>query len=1158
MQWVLGIKLRPAVATAGPGVEIVLSDGKSRHKAEVPVPDLEVSRHDHEEIRWYLEEYREFPSDPAPVIGTRCSARLVELGELLFRALFEFSEETGTLWRQAKARVRDLRVEVDAGLDAVVSVPFELLREPREPALSLTARSFVHVWSPGNDAAEGQTPIRQGPIRILLAICRPRHDRDVPFRSVAGRLIRSAERRPDVRIKVLRPPTYEQLKCTLQAAKNRGEPFHIVHFDGHGLFSNAGGATPQGFAVFEDPGSTDNCRLVTGGQLGGLLTATGVFALTLNACGSDRIDRNGAHAADPVPGPESAPQQLHSFGSLARNALRSGLGAVVAMRYDVYVSAAATFVSALYERLVEGAELAEAVTSARRDLAASTGPGPRTDEWLVPVVYERSPVRLFDATHHAAGDGQSALPDPVAHPLDTPLPVPPDIGCVGRDDVIITVDRVFDGVRPVLLQGPVGSGKTTTAADFARWYRRTAGVWGPVVFTSLRTTACAGLDDTRRRLDGLTPTPPGGASPASALWVWDDVESAATWSGAERARLAGLLAELSGGPVRVLLIATDGAPWLPGRIERVVLGSLSIAERTEFAELALGSHAPGLPESVVRFSQGNPLVLQALCRQLPDAERIGGVEAWLEALHAGTGRPLEPGEGAPTLAGTVASLRTVFDEQEQRLLSLLLFFRSGVAAMHLAALTRRLEHTEAGRYVTALDEDSAARLLTAVAALGWLTPQGADFHAIHPMLPFAVRPLLDGWADNLSATIRRALTEHYDRYGDALFWTYNHGSREVLDLIALDEDNLLHARRFALDHALVDEAMGPMQALRMLYLERGRRQRWRDLVEGLSPTLLDPATGAPRSDLRFRDSALHAVLAQYLTEADQARPGRAAAQPDGGARPYTSEGTETASAPPETATQHNPRHEVQRLLGEKTELSLRRAVDLAHRIDDRTLEATALIQLGRWYRARREPRFERMAEACFEKSRTLAGKTDHLTTARALDGLGALQLDRVNRLNKEHLQRLVQTGAIDTSRPGRITVPLPEEAFDALALAESYYTEALELFQGDDRKSDELRASLHHQLGGIYKMVGANEKAARHYRQAVLAHDLAGDTLRAAQSRMDFANFLVHRGGRVEDALLYAQKALHDFQSLGKPCREQAEAAQSLVDELTRTVGNAP
>jgi hypothetical protein len=119
-----------------------------------------------------------------------------------------------------------------------------------------------------------------------------------------------------------------------------------------------------------------------------------------------------------------------------------------------------------------------------------------------------------------------------------------------------------------------------------------------------------------------------------------------------------------------------------------------------------------------------------------------------------------------------------------------------------------------------------------------------------------------------------------------------------------------------------------------------------------------------------------------------------------------------------------------------------------------------------------------------------------------------------------------------------------------------YYSDALELIQGDDRRSVELRASLHHQLGGVFQKLGEIGKGTWHYRQAVLAHDSVGDTFRAAQSRMDFANFLVHRGGRVEDALLYAQKALYDFRSLGKRCREQAAAAQSLVSELTRTLGN--
>ncbi|MET9904751.1 CHAT domain-containing protein [Streptomyces sp. NPDC006446] len=161
--------------------------------------------------------------------------------------------------------------------------------------------------------------------------------------------------------------------------------------------------------------------------------------------------------------------RLHSFGSLARNALRAGLGAVVAMRYDVYVSTAADFVSSLYERLVGGAELAEAVTLARRDLAASDAAHPRTDEWLVPVIYQGRHVRLFDAPPGATDEAPAPRPPAEAtHESDTPLPAPPEIVQVGGDDITITLDRAFDQTTTVLMRGPVGAGKTTAAADFAR------------------------------------------------------------------------------------------------------------------------------------------------------------------------------------------------------------------------------------------------------------------------------------------------------------------------------------------------------------------------------------------------------------------------------------------------------------------------------------------------------------------------------------------------------------------------------------------------------------------------------------------------------------------------------------------------------------------
>ncbi|MER5832915.1 CHAT domain-containing protein [Streptomyces sp. NPDC002130] len=1147
------IGLRPADGAAGPGLEIVLSDGPRRDSVLLPVPDLEISPQDQEEIRWYLEDYREFPSDPAPVIAARCSQRLATLGEALFQALFDHSEDARALWRRAGEQVGDLRVEVDSDLNDVVAVPFELLRIPGGPALSLAARSFTHVLPSGQDARGDSTPNHRGAIRILLVICRPFSDRDVPFRSVAHRLLRSTERRADVRIQVLRPPTYEQLERTLLAARKRGEPFHIVHFDGHGMFGalQALPAQPaQGMALFEDPGSTPSVRLISGGQLGALLTRAGVSALVLNACRSDRADPNTPHSPAHVADPESAPRQPPGFGSLARNALRSGLGTVVAMRYNVYVSAAATFVSVLYERLVDGAEVAEAVTQARRVLAASAGPAPRTDEWLVPVVYQRGPFRLFDGRGRGAGESRPEPPAPATHPLDTSLPAPPATGFLGGDDTIIAVDRAFDHDRSVLLHGEVGSGKTATAADFARWYRRTGGVLGPVVFTSLRTTTCSELAAVRRRLQGLTPASHGAKPPASALWIWDDAESADTWSPDERARLARLLTGLSGEPVRLLLTATHEMSWLPGSLERMAVGALGDAERTELAARLLGPDAPAPPEQVMRFSQGNPMALRALCRRLPDMERADGADAWLETLHDGTGWLLGPGEEAAGPATLV--LREILDERAQRALSLLLFFRTTVAALPLSDLTRRLRRTEAGRHVPALDQDSAARLLAAVAARGWLTPTTGGHHTIHPMLPTALRPLLDAWAADLSVTVGTALTEIYDQYGHALFQAYNEGHRGILNVIALEEDNLLQARRFALEHALADEVMGPMQALRMLYLEKGRKQRWCSLVEGLSPTLIEPASGAPRAGLAFRDRSLHAVIAQFLTETGLARPGRSATASQSGR-----EDDETPASS-RTPTEADPRRDVQRLLVENTEPSLQRAVDLAHRSGDPTLEATALIRLGQWYRAQRAPHFEDMAKSSFDKSADLVRETnDHLTMARALDGLGALHVQRADRLSAEHMRRLVEAGAFDTSRPGRITVPIPPEVFGDLAAAQDYYSDALARFPDDDGYAH-LTASLHHQLAGVYQRIGVTDEAARHFRQAVRDHERAGDSFRAAQSRMDFANFLVHRDGRVEDALLYARQALHDLRLLGEPRREEAAEAQRLVEELTRIVRAHP
>src|SRR5262249_27306419 len=129
--------------------------------------------------------------------------------------------------------------------------------------------------------------------------------------------------------------------------------------------------------------------------------------------------------------------------------------------------------------------------------------------------------------------------------LDPQLPARPDVGFFGRDETLLALDRAFDRHAVVMLHAYAGSGKTATAAEFARWYSLTGGVQGPVLFTSFEQhrpsprvldqlgqlfndrLEQAGvhwltLEDGQRRqvaLDVLKQVP--------VLWLWDNVEPVA-------------------------------------------------------------------------------------------------------------------------------------------------------------------------------------------------------------------------------------------------------------------------------------------------------------------------------------------------------------------------------------------------------------------------------------------------------------------------------------------------------------------------------------------------------------------------------------------------------------------------------------------------------
>ena len=90
-------------------------------------------------------------------------------------------------------------------------------------------------------------PVPTPVLRVLLVICRPAGGQDVPFASVASRLVRAGiDRLPTVEVHVLRPPpTFARLAQVLQDAHSQGRPFGVVHFDGHGDWLDATTLTPN-------------------------------------------------------------------------------------------------------------------------------------------------------------------------------------------------------------------------------------------------------------------------------------------------------------------------------------------------------------------------------------------------------------------------------------------------------------------------------------------------------------------------------------------------------------------------------------------------------------------------------------------------------------------------------------------------------------------------------------------------------------------------------------------------------------------------------------------------------------------------------------------------------------------------------------------------
>ena len=106
----------------------------------------------------------------------------------------------------------------------------------------------------------------EAPIRILLVTARPVDDSCgyIDHRASALPLVEAMEKLGGlVRLHVLSPPTFDALGVELQRAFDAREPYHVVHFDGHGVYDRNVGLGGLCFEHPEDIGELEKRRHIT-------------------------------------------------------------------------------------------------------------------------------------------------------------------------------------------------------------------------------------------------------------------------------------------------------------------------------------------------------------------------------------------------------------------------------------------------------------------------------------------------------------------------------------------------------------------------------------------------------------------------------------------------------------------------------------------------------------------------------------------------------------------------------------------------------------------------------------------------------------------------------------------------------------------------------
>jgi len=434
-------------------------------------------------LEWYFEDYIREPYIAQAKVQ-KCRNSVFDYGKDLFNQLFA-DRKIYSYYKKGidEKGFENLTIEIIGDSPDFQAIHWEMLHDPDfDRPLSVLGTVFYRKNLRPNalDAKVKSFPY----LNVLIVTARPHEENDVNYRTIQRplmNLIRKSRLR--VMLHILRPGMYRSLVNHLDEVG--AGYYHIIHFDLHGgvldyeilkhlrehnivsfdtvefqsrwgLYDLQKFEGKKAFLFFESE-KKGVAVPIEATELANQLQKYRIPECILNACQSAK-QKNITHET-----------------SLGKILSESGMQLVLAMCYSVSVTAAEILMQTVYEQLLQGRTVEQAITFGRQALYydknrnAMLGQTIELEDWVLPVVYKNRDV-IFNIRDFKDNQEEEAFylkkeRRYKARKLQ--------YGFHGRDLDILKIEKLLLHYNHLLLQGMGGVGKTTLLEYLAGWWSET-------------------------------------------------------------------------------------------------------------------------------------------------------------------------------------------------------------------------------------------------------------------------------------------------------------------------------------------------------------------------------------------------------------------------------------------------------------------------------------------------------------------------------------------------------------------------------------------------------------------------------------------------------------------------------------------------------------